>query len=80
MSVSLDDDGVIRLVGACAMEEAESLARLAVDHADAAIDWSGCELAHTAVIQVLLAAGPRVTGTPAGPFLARHICPLVGRN
>jgi hypothetical protein len=78
MSVSVAEDGVIRLVGACPIEDAEALLRHLSSAPAAAVDWRACEQAHSAVIQVLLAAAPRMIGPPQTPFLAKHISPFLG--
>ena len=78
MSVTASDGGIIRLEGVCPIEDAEALLRRLCEDEAAVIDWSGCEQAHTAVIQVLLAAGAKVVGRPTDPFLRRHIGPTIG--
>jgi hypothetical protein len=77
MTVGLAVDGTIRLDGVCPADDAEPLLRLVTDHRDATVDWRGCEKAHTAVIQILLAAKPKLLGPPAGEFLQRRITPLI---
>jgi hypothetical protein len=63
VSVTRNADGTIELEGDCPVEDAESLLRLL--HADptANIDWTACRRVHTAVLQVIIAAGT----TPWGP-------------
>jgi hypothetical protein len=73
MSVSAGDQGVILLTGICPIEDAASLLQRLCDAPDATVDWSGCEQAHTAVIQVLMAAKPRLVGSPTDAFLREHI-------
>jgi hypothetical protein len=73
MSVSLGDRGVILLTGICPIEDAEALLQRLCDKPDATVDWSGCEQAHAAVIQVLLAARPRLVGSPTDAFLREHL-------
>jgi hypothetical protein len=41
------------------------------------IDWSACESAHSAVIQVLLVAKVTPQGSPKSQFLRDHIMPLL---
>jgi hypothetical protein len=62
----------IMLRGPCPVEDAETLLTMLQDGA-AGIDWSGCTLLHTACLQVLLAAGVPVTGTPAEAGLAKWV-------
>jgi hypothetical protein len=78
MSVTLAEDGRILLEGVCAIEEADALLRHLSERPEASVDLSGCEQAHTAVIQVLLAARPRIVGRPTEPFLVRHVAPSIG--
>ena len=77
MTVRLDGDGTIRLEGACPIEDAEVLVRLRLEQPDAPLDWSACEDAHTAVIQVLLVGKPTVTGPPSGLFIRSWIEPAL---
>jgi hypothetical protein len=77
MTVGLAADGTIRLDGVCPVGDAEPLLRLLTDHHDATVDWRGCEEAHTAVIQILLAARPKLLGPPASEFLQCRIAPLI---
>ena len=73
MSVSVAEDRTVLLQGVCALEDAEVLLRcLAVDP-EAGVDWSACEQAHTAVIQVLLATKVRIVGFPTNSFLRDHL-------
>ena len=62
MTVALATDGRILLAGNCGVEDAEILVRHLLVDAKATLDWSACESAHTAVIQVLLAAGAKPVG------------------
>ncbi len=78
MSVTKAEDGRILLRGVCPIEEAETLLRYLSEVPGATVDWSACEHAHTAVIQVLLAAQPRIVGRPVDPFLDRHIASWIG--
>ena len=78
MSVTRTEDGRILLEGVCPIEEAEALLRYLSEVPGAIVDWSGCDYAHTAVIQVLLAARPPIAGRPADPFLDKHIVSWIG--
>ncbi len=80
MSVSLTDDGTIALHGVCPVENAEPLLQLLIAYPDADLDWRGCEHAHTAVVQIVLAAGRRTRGPPYMPFLAKWIEPGMRRT
>jgi hypothetical protein len=70
-------DGVIHLQGVCPIEDAEVLLRGLLEHPGTSVDWSGCEQAHGAVIQVLMAARPVLVGYPTNPFLRRHLTGLL---
>jgi hypothetical protein len=65
MSVARSDDGTIVLAGNCGVEEAEPLLQMLVETPDVALDWRLCSHLHTAVVQGVLAAKPRLTG-PCG--------------
>ena len=77
MTVKLDDDGAITLVGACPIEDAEVLLGFLLSNPEATIDWRACEGAHTAVVQVLMAAGRRPRGSPRDVFLAGFVAPAI---
>ena len=77
MTIKLSADGTIALEGACPIEDAELLQRQLLAHPAAAVDWRSCRAAHTAVVQVLLAAHPRLVGPPASSFLRTHVEPLL---
>lgn len=79
MTVRRTDDGTIWLVDDCPAEDADLLLQCLVEHAEAPVDWSRCRNAHTAVIQVLLAARRLPAGAPNGTFLREMICPAFGR-
>jgi hypothetical protein len=69
MSVRLAAHGAIMLEGACPVDDAETLRQLLLKKPTAPVDWRSCEYAHTAVVQVLLAAKPRVCGPAGAEFL-----------
>ncbi len=73
MSLSQGPNGDILLSGAAQLAESEALLRLLIEHPDAAVDWRTCESCHSAVLQILLAAGRQMIGPPAGAFLRRWI-------
>jgi hypothetical protein len=79
MSVERIDDATIRLQGVCPIEDAEPLLQCLLATPGAVVDWSGCDAAHTAVIQVLLAAKPSLHGPPRGAFLRDVVAPLLVR-
>jgi len=77
MSVELSNDRSIGLSGHCPLEDAEELLRIILANPGAPVDWSDCEEAHTAVIQVLMATRPVIRGAPASSFLRTWIEPLL---
>lgn len=77
MTVRLLPDGAIELLGNCPSEDAEQLLQLLLADPSAAVDWAGCEAAHTAVIQVLVVARPQLKGSPGGPELRDWVAPLL---
>ena len=79
MTLRVSADGTIELDGVCAIEDAEKLQQYLLADPEAAVDWRSCAGAHTAVIQILLAAKPVVRGPPESEFLRSHIDPLLKR-
>jgi len=77
MTVRLAEDGAILLEGPCPSEEAEVLLRFLLEAPGSTVDWSSCDHAHTAVVQVLLAVRPILRGPPRAPFLAKWIAPIL---
>ena len=69
--------GTIVLEGHCASGEAEKLLQLLLEAPAADVDWRACEGAHTAVVQVLLAARRTLLGPPRNPAL-QSIEPALG--
>ena len=81
MSVRRREDGVIVLEGACPVEDAEPLLQLLQDTPGSACDWTGCNQLHTAVAQVLLMAGPSMSGPCGDPWFEQWMAPvLAGRR
>jgi hypothetical protein len=80
LTIVLHDANCIRLIGACPVDDAETLLQLLLANPTAEIDWRGCESAHAAVIQVLLVAKRSLKGPPAGTFLSRFVSPTVARG
>jgi hypothetical protein len=77
MTVRLTTQGEIVLEGACPSEDAEILLQHLTATPAAQVDWRACELAHTAVIQVLMAANPKLLGPPAGSVLRDWVSPIL---
>lgn len=64
------EQGVILFEGHCLAGEAEDLLQILLSSPAASVDWRACESAHTALVQVLLAAGRDIVGPPRGTALA----------
>ena len=79
MTVRVTASGTIVLEGTCPSEDAEGLLQQLLAHQPATVDWHACESAHTAVVQVLMAAKPTLLGPPAGTSLAKWVHPLLTR-
>ncbi len=77
MSVRRLDDGTLALEGVCGIEDAEVLLQHLIAAPASVVDWRACEGAHTAVVQVLLAAGTPVHGVPRAEHLAKWVAPLL---
>lgn len=77
MTVRLTAEGQIALEGACPSEDAEVLLQFLTTSAAAHVDLRACESAHTAVVQVLMAANPEFLGPPAGMALRDWVYPIL---
>ncbi len=77
MTVRLNSDNEIVLEGSCSGEDAEVLLQNLTAAPGAPIDLRACEHAHTAVIQVLMAARPKLLGPPAGSTLRDWVYPIL---
>ena len=80
MTVRLVPDGTVRLEGDCPVEDAEPLQRHLIAHPESVVDWRACTAAHTAVVQILLAARPVLRGPPENEFLRNWIESRLQRN
>jgi hypothetical protein len=80
MTVRVVSSGTVALEGICPIEDAEALQQQLLSNPEAAVDWSACVQAHTAVIQVLLAAQPKFLGPPAGDFLMSKLAAQLSRS
>jgi len=65
MTVTRRDAESIVLEGTCGAEDAEALLQMLIETPVARLDWRPCNQLHTAVAQIVLAAGPAVQG-PCG--------------
>ena len=79
MTVRLRADGTILLEGICPVDDAEPLRQLLLRHAGAPIDWRGCKQAHTAILQVMLVAKPKISGPAGAAFFQDWIFPILSQ-
>jgi hypothetical protein len=63
MTIRRGEDGTIFLEEVCPVEDAEPLLQMLLATPQSPIDWTQCLEPHTAVVQVLIAAGT----IPPGP-------------
>lgn len=77
MTIRTSGDSSIELVGTCPSADAEPLLRLLLATPGATVDWRACQSAHTAVVQVLIAAEPKLLGPPADARLEQWVAPLI---
>ena len=76
MTVRRGPSGLIELVGDCTSGDAEPLLQLLLASPGATVDWRACRGAHTAVVQVLMAAKPKLLGPPADSRLKDWVEPV----
>jgi ribosome maturation factor RimP len=78
MTVIKSAENLLLLDGVCPSDEAELLLQYLADNPQATVDLRSCEAAHTAVVQVLMAARPKVLGPPASDTpLRRWVYPAL---
>ena len=77
MTVRATASDVVALEGTCPSEDAEALLQHLLARPNATVDWRACEAAHTAVVQVLMAAQPKLLGPPAGLYLQDWVQPFL---
>ena len=70
------DDKIIRLQGNCGSEDVEALLE-ALSGGDRSVDMSEVDHVHAAVLQVLLAFGPRLLGSPRDTFVRTWLIPVL---
>lgn len=77
MTVRAGGGALVELLGLCPSTDAEPLLQLLLQTPGATVDWRNCEGAHTAVIQVLMAATPKLLGPPANAHLEAWVAPAL---
>jgi hypothetical protein len=65
--------GTIFLTGDCPVEDAETLLQFLRESPTAPLDWTRCTGLHTAVLQVILAVRPVVTGPCGNAWVAKWV-------
>jgi hypothetical protein len=66
-----------RFEDVCTVEDALPLLEFLRSTAVPEVDLAACTYVHTALLQLLLAARPRVTSLPVEPDLVRWVAPLL---
>jgi hypothetical protein len=79
LTVNFVDSKTIELSGICPLEDAELLFQHLSQNGAATVDWTRCEKAHTAVVQILMASKCTLKGPPQGDFLRMHMEPALLR-
>jgi hypothetical protein len=77
VTIKLSSAGAIELTGTCSSDEGEILLQNLLASPNIMVDWRGCEAAHTAVVQVLLATRPKLLGPPASVLLEKWVQPVL---
>lgn len=72
MSVRVEGN-IIHLEGRCLVEDAEPLLLALQDIPGAIVALDGATRLHLAVVQILLASRPVITGTPRDAVIATHL-------
>jgi hypothetical protein len=78
MSIQLDHTTAV-LAGSVSVEDAEPLASWLRETPEGAVDLGACTHLHTAALQALLSARPRISVAPADGFLAAWVTPALAR-
>jgi len=76
MTVIVSGD-TIHLAGACLVEDAEPLLVALQADPTRGVDMGAATRLHLAVVQLLLAVRPALSGVPADPFLRDRLLPLL---
>ena len=80
MTIKLGDIGEVLLIGDCPVGDADVLFQRLLENPGVAVDWTKCTNAHTAIIQVLMAAGRLPEGVPKNSFLDAMVGPALRRS
>jgi hypothetical protein len=80
MTVRRSDNGTLVLDGVCPVEDAEALLQLLQTAPSAVVDWTQCRQLHTAVLQVILAAGIVPVGPCGDAWIAEWAAPKLAQK
>ena len=72
------DQGIVRFDGHCVVEDAMKLLEIFQTAPEAQVDLTACQTMHMALLQVLVAARPRVVASPANRTMADLIHRMIG--
>ena len=75
MSVRRADNGTIILDGTCPAEDAEPLLQMLQARRVAGVDWTQSRQIHTAILQIILAAGVVTVGPCGDPCVEKWLAP-----
>jgi hypothetical protein len=78
MPLQLDDSTAV-LTGSVSVDDAEPLANWLRQNPRGAVDLGACTHLHTAALQALASARPRIAVGPVDAFLSTWIVPLLAR-
>lgn len=76
MPISFGKNAVV-LEGECMVEEALPLLEHLQSHPKSKVSMKGCVLAHSAVLQILMAARPVYSSLPEEEFMRRWLAPAL---
>ena len=79
MTVTRRDAETIVLAGPCPVDDAEPLLQMLLETPAAVVDWRACQSPHTAVVQVIRAAGPALIGPCGDAWTETWLAPGIGR-
>jgi hypothetical protein len=58
----------------------EGLLQALLEAPNATVDWTACDGAHAAIVQLLMTSGVAVTGPPRGEFLRAMVADALRRS
>ena len=76
MTVVIEKDRIL-IQGICGADDVEVLMSALRAHGSSIVDLSEADHLHTAILQVLLAFRPSITGTPRDTFIRTWLIPIL---